>query len=476
MIKKDYRVIDESVDLSFVNNDLCYASNYDLICDITKKSISKALPILSLIGSQTISLIVIGHFPTKNLDKDIDNFNMLEIGFLYLNIFSFIFILGTILLFEQLAQTLFDNRKPLLNVYQDTKDLIIILVLTVLLPLCLLSYDMLGLIFDDQNNIWYVYTNFIIYSPIFTIFALLYVLNLKLLQVTGHNAYVIAIGLAYYKLHGLMSLIFIKYFNLDLLGILLSYALTSFILYTISLIAISNNIPEFKEISISTNIFKIKLASLNNYLKSALFNGLFTSMEYSAYGIIMLSTYFLDKESFSANVMISNIISLMHVACYGFAETFRDYLGSVSHQHSLKSKKKFLKLFGLVLTIMAIIFCIIITTLEDYIPYLFLSKPTNRIINEFSHIIKYYAIIIFIDYTGIICDGFINGVNPKLRLSLFKGLAKLIVFVPLALMMCYFLDYTLLGFWIGIYIYMVIHTLTDIFYIWNNHDLWIIGS
>lgn len=493
MIKKDYKKIDESVDLSFVNNDLVHLSNKDLIFDILTNSFLYSLPSLILTGAITVSLLTISHFTyttselntiDTDLKQSLNNFNLLALGILYITIFGFSFLIGSLKPFEYAGYSLFCRQRGFLEIYEDTKKMILIITLVIILPLSLLSYEILKFMFQyniDTLDLYRLYKEFIVFSPVFLLFMGFIHLNFKTMLIANMHKELVIYGGIYFKLFGFSYLIFVYLLKLNIFGITCGLISNSIITYFLTQYSIKRNIESLSD-SYYFKIFRnsnFAIPKINDYIKETLFSGLYDNLNFAAFGITVLVSLFLSEYEFAANVIIFNLLSLIRCLCFGLSSTFKTYVGVHSLQHSLLSKKKFLRLFTLVFLSLAVIFSILILTLQYQICLIYFYKETpnfDLIKHEVSSVLRYYSIVIFIDYTAIVSDGFIQGVNPSLNITLIKGLFKLLIFAPLGLLICYFLNYDLIGFYIIVYTYMLIHAIGNIFYIYENHDLWIIRT
>lgn len=507
--------IDDLNDISYVNPEIEDKSNFMLTIEIFKESIFNVLPILLLILTDGLSLMAIGHgYRDKVLEvtnsssgtssesySNLEYFNFYAIAVVYLNLFGFIFSLGTIHRVKKehynfliTSHTPMSSPSPLTKHYITLKCLIVTLTLLIIVPLVYASYFILTYIYDSQldeernNLIWHMYTNFLIFTPIFLYTQLLLQLNIKVLQIYNQKSTCLAIFLLHLLLHCLCLYIFVIRLNMGVFGVvvsitaatLVSYIYSNYRLINSRLLMIGFTAPAFENFYFICNYSDLSTFILNNIdnLNSYFVAGVFTYLEYAGFGFFLIFSYFISPAALTTNVILYNFIAFLHSFGKGFSHTLRHYvqLSTSSYKHSHIGKKKFIKFLSIDAFILALMFAVIILTLDEDIPSLFLclKQPEEVVIpNLFSQICNFFALIIFFDYISKVLDGYVKGIDAKTTHLLVYKISFLVIFLPTGLILCFNYDFGLMGFWMVIYIYVIIYTFLNCVYVYRYYTMWI---
>jgi hypothetical protein len=261
-------------DISLVEGESEQRSNIENIAEIFTKSITNIIPILILVVMDCLNLIFLG----QN-NEDFANF---EVGVIYLNLFCFTFSIGVISSNDQsLDKAKFDGVK-IYKIYMIAKDHILLVIIVLVIPVAFLSYYILFKFFD----IWNIYMNYLIYSPLIIYFKLMIFLNLMTLNITRNNIWIIII--CYFILHFSFLYLFIKSFGM--FGITLSMIFSSSITFIFSHVFYITKLFNLFNFKILL-LFKIDFDNSKQFLFQSTIKGFSTYLDYLGYGIIILSAY-----------------------------------------------------------------------------------------------------------------------------------------------------------------------------------------
>jgi Na+-driven multidrug efflux pump len=482
--------IDDLNDISYVNPEIEYKSTLRLTTEILTDSIFNILPILLLIIIDLLNLIFIGHMgnttSASNLSESpnhIKYFNYFQVGVAFMNLFGFAFALGV-------TKTI-KKGNNIQKFFYNTKIILITLTLCIILPMAILSYYLLSFLYANEdpeviNMIYFVYTNFILYSPIFIFFTLLLQLNLRALELLNDRSSCFWIFSVNIILHSLFLYIFLYILNWEIFGVMLSLILSSFISYIYSNAVINENVfitnnnfyflPEISEFY----SYPEKRDDLIKVMQNNLIAGFVFYSEYSGFGFFLLFSLFINETALTVNIILLNFFSLLHIIGQGFSYTMRHYirLSMSSYKHSHIGKKKYVKVLSVLAFFIALTFAVIILSLDGSIVNIYLntklltSSGRTSPQSLFSQVITVYALIIFFDYISKILDGYVKGIDAKTTHLLIYKISFFVVFVPVGLVLCFASDFGLYGFWIAIYAYIFIYSIINAFYVYKYYAMW----
>jgi Na+-driven multidrug efflux pump len=474
-LKKD--PIDDLNDLSLVNPEIEKKSRFSLAAEIVGDSIFNIFPILLLVLTDSLNLIFVGHI--KNESSHVNNFftfNFFQIGVIYLNLFGFIFALGTL---KSLNKETINKREH----YVHSKIIIYLLIFIVIIPLMLAGYVVLNYLYSTEQAtqsdtftqiyIWYVYKSFILYSPLFMFPLLLFQLNLKIFQIYNMRIHAFWICLLFIFLHCIISYVLIFVWNFNLKGILVSLSICSFLCYTLTDMIINDNIFTMNGNFYLIPTMNFTWAEFYETIKNSFTCGAISYLEYAGFGFFLLFSYFVDHASLTTNIILLNFFTILHVLGQGFSSTLKHYinLSMSSYKHSHKGKKKYVKILSVVVFVTALVFALVIFIFDGCLVNIYLHQGHANISEKFNQIAYFYAIIIFFDYLSQVLDGYVKGINTKTYLLFYK-LAFLLFFLPLGLGLCFAYNLGIFGFWLATYLYIVIYTVINGIYVYKHYELW----
>jgi Na+-driven multidrug efflux pump len=458
-MRKAYDNYNDYNDVSLV--DLQEKSTFKLTFEILSSSFNSILPYLLLTIIDFFNLYFLG---SLNI-----GFNYFQIGVIYLNLFCFILTLGVVFTYEPFLLNA-KNVKLFYETYLTCKDNIILLFIILILPISLLGYPILAYYFDkDLDSLWLIYTEFLIYSSLIILFNLLLLLNVKILHIHSLTRSVYFIVAIYLGIYLLSCWLFLFRLSYGIYGLTLSLLVSALFSFLISHLIVTSIFSYFK--FGFSNIFSLNYERMKNYLYISTYKGFFNYLEYAGYGLLVLSAYHLNENSFTTNLVIFNIISIPHVLCEGFANSIRSYLLHIKTiRESYISRKKYIICFVIVVILVCIIISGLIYCFSELLPGVYNLTTYDP---DYTVIINMYCFFIFFDYLSIILDGYIKGKEfDSDQLAVYKGIILLLIFVPLGLFITIYYSLGLFGIWMTIYLYMGSHFIVDLAYVYTTHGLY----
>jgi hypothetical protein len=323
--------------------------------------------------------------------------------------------------------------------------------------------------------IWLIYTQVLIYAPGFIYCQIYLQLNLKILQIYNKRNISYAIVILHILAQIVLIYLLVFLLNYGVQGIIFSITISSFFSYFFS-----NMIINEMHV-IENNFYFYNLENViieNDTIKNYLFAGLFSYFEYAGFAFFVIFSYFISDEAQAANIILLNFLSFLHIFGKGLAQTLKNYiqLSMSRYKHSHIGKKKFVKFLSIVTFFIALTFSIIILTFDKTIVRIYLSAPLPQEILDiskmFSHIVNFFAIVIFFDYLSKVLDGYVKGIDAATTYLMIYKISFLVVFIPIALVLCFKLKLGLIGFWMIIYFYVILYTLINAFYVYKYYSIW----
>ena len=474
--------INDFNDISYVNPDIEQKPLIPLILEILSDSTFYIYPQLILVILESLNLIFLGHMVDGNTQYKY--FNFFSIGFCYLNLFGFAFSLGV-------TKTI-KKGNDMNSFFHNSKLILIGIILFVILPLSLISYYLLCVIYSNEGQetkdfIWYTYKNFLLFSPVYALFQVLLQLNLRALQVFNEIFTCFWLFILNTCFHCVFLYVFVCLLKMSILGVTISLILSSFIsyIYSNSLLNdnlfIKNNFYFFPD----TEIFSSEefFSQFKEVIKNCSLAGIVNYSEYSGYGFFLLLSYFISTEALTTNIILLNFFSFLHTIGHGFSYTLRHYIrmSISSHKHSHMGKKKFVRLISFLVFFLALLVAVAILILDGSIVKLYISQtgalntPYENYTNLFTSIASIYSLVIFFDYFSRLLDGYIKGTDAKTTHMLIYKISFVFIFVPAGLFLCFVTNMGLKGFWLSIYVYIIIYALINALYAYksyNSYSIW----
>jgi Na+-driven multidrug efflux pump len=221
------------------------------------------------------------------------------------------------------------------------------------------------------------------------------------------------------------------------------------------------------------SLFKIDYNNSKQTLLSSTIKGFTTYLEYVGYGIITLSAYNMG-DLFIPHIILYSILSIPHTISEGFGLTIKNYLIEMKHiKASYQSRKKYILSFVLLVITSALIFSLILLAFEDKLAALYYPSLTVDMKKLYSDVISYYSIFIIFDFFSVVLDGFITGKEGESnRLSIYKAIVFCLICIPIGFGFTFYYNVGIIGIWMTIFLYISIHFLVEIIYVYKVHGLY----
>ncbi len=271
-----------------------------------------------------------------------------------------------------------------------------------------------------------------------------------------------------------MHVSFLYFFTdtFGILGVTMAMILSSAITFIFSHVFYITKLFKLFNFNVSS-VFKVDFHSAKELLLPSAVKGFSSYLEYLGYGILVLSAYNMDQLMIP-HILLYSILIVPHIFSEGFALTIKIYLNEIKHvKASYESRKKYIICFILLITTIALIFSILFITLGDKIALLYYPQLTEEMILIYSNVISYYSIIIVFDFLSVFLDGFIRGKEGETqKLSIYKAIVFCIICIPAGLFITHYYGMGILGIWMIIFVYIIIHFIADMIYVYKVHGLY----
>lgn len=474
-LKKD-NYLNDSIDRSLVSEH-SNKTGTEIATELLTNSLFIILPILNILCIETTNIITFTYFDNKSQDPN----KLYLIYYIIVEIYNyffcgFIFFLGTMKYFESFLN--YDKREVRLKAiyYSYSRIFYFFSTLLIILPLCLVSYLILSKIFfPEKINIlfWEFYLKYLIFLPVIFFFTLNLQLNYQILKKQNSYIYLLFSNIFLYPI----LVYIISYLITNKISLItISWILNSFICYIISHRLIKQNIPYLKDINISIveDIQILKWENFFNFVKLSMIKGVLFNFRYFALGIIIYSSFYIGNEYLLATTLAFLLISLPHIFALGISKFYKSYSESSVFDHSQRTKLKYLQFFWLIVFISANLFSFSILLLKTpmfrimlnlytgFFQVVPMDQQTSEIYRLYNIIVKYYSLIILFDFFSNGFQEILKSYNDHSRnyLSFYKGLSLILIFIPIGVLICYFLEYEIFwGYWIGLYGQMIVYSI-----------------
>lgn len=482
-LKKDNH-FNDSIDRSLVN-EYVNKSTGDIFLEIIKNSFIIIFPIFILFLIEITNMLIF----TYDINEKTSNYVTLRHYILveiYYYFFGFIFLLGAMKYFESLIN--YDKREVKLKLvyYSYSRIFYLFSALLIILPLCLVSYSLLSYIFYNDADIqyfWEYFLKYLIYLPLIFYFSINFQLNLQILKIYDSFFYIIISHTIIYW--------FILYMNSYYIAnkihlITISLLMNNFIALIISHLEVKRNVGYLKDINILIyeDFILVKWENFFNFIKSSVVKGILFNFRYLGIAMILYTSFFLGQTYFLATSLAILVMSFPHLFTLGASKYYKNYLENSVYDHSQNTKSRYLRYFWWIILCSTILFSFIILILKSVIFKIFFNlyekyfvtvtfdQNSLEIFNIYNNIVKFYSLFIIFDSIGNSFQEILKSFNDHSRnyLSFYKGISLIIFFIPLGIMLCYFFEYDLFaGFWIGIYVQMVVYSLILLVILYKNY-------
>lgn len=485
-LKKDNH-FNDSIDRSLVN-EYTNKSCSEIILEMLNGAFILIMPILSIFGIELTNTLV---FTYDKSEKSLDYINLSHylVIQVYYFFFGFIFFLGTMKYFESFIN--YDKRDMKLKqvYYSFSRVFYFFSAFLIIMPLCFCSYFLLKVLFfyDALANslFWDFYVNYLIYLPVVFYASINFHLNLQLLKLTSSFYYLYVGNLVLYWVSLFLSSLVISN---KIQIICVSLLANSHISLILSHYEIKRNVTYLKEINLLVfeDLQLLKWESFFNFMKYSAFKGLLFNFRYFAVAILLYSSFYISNNYLLATALAFTVMFFPHLLSLGVSKYYKSYLENSVYDHSQNTKARYLRYFWwiiigsaflftfLILLFKAAIFRILLNLYEGFFyPVNFQVNPnTAEIYSLYDKIVKFYSIFILFDSLGNGFQEILKAFNDHSRnfLSFYKGVSLCVVFYPIGLLTSYLLDYQIYwGFWIAIYLQMVVYAVFLIVVLYRNY-------
>lgn len=485
-LKKDNH-FNDSIDRSLVN-EYTNKSCSEIILELMRGAFIIISPILSIFAIELTNMLIFTYDKNqKFLDYIyLSHYIIIEVYYFFC---GFIFFLGAMKYFESFIN--YDKRDMKLKkvYYSFSRVFYFFSAFLIIMPLCLCSYLILKeLFFYDvlgTELFWDFYVNYLIYLPLIFYASINFHLNMQLLKNSNAYYYLYLSNILLYWLSFFTSSYLISNkIQLISLSLLISFY-TSLVLSHIQLQKNVNYLREIKLLVIE-DIKLIKWESFYNFVKYSAFKGLLFNFRYFALAILLYSSFYIGNNQLLASSIALSVMFIPHLFSLGVSKYYKSYLENSVYDHSQNTKARYLRYFWwvivatsllftfLILLFKAAIFRIMLNLYEGFFyPVNFQVNPnTAEIYSLYDKIVKFYSIFIVFDSIGNGFQEILKAFNDHSRnfLSFYKGISLVLIFYPLGLFSTYLLDYpNYWGFWIAIYMHMLVYALVLIIILYKNY-------
>lgn len=463
-----------------------------------------------------INLIILNAYTSSNLLYT----STYQIGLIYLNVFGFNFLNGTLDSFRSIASfaVIKNDYDRFIRFYQEARIFALLIFLIVVFPLGFTSNYFL-MIFNLNDELIGLIGTFVKATMLANVFLLFSDINSIFLSFIEHKSYILATNLTCLAIHVIFSILFVFYFDYGAMGIASSMCLSSFVKFIITQFFCYYFNP-----SSDKNIIFLDFSVLNNsfiffYIKNATILGFVSAIKFLPFDLVTFMGFFFGFKNFLANIIIWNVITfyfhLIESITCNFELIFTPYIMKtiktisekelqefMSHNTQLKkffdSKKtlysntiKYMlskstfnahilkieslyqdynltKIKALIKAVVAFsfIFCIINCAILFILRYAITDLFTNDeyIINKVVHLIDLYCIVMIFDWGGIIFSSLFSCFDSLFNYTVVRGLFGVAIFLPLGIVLSFCLDVGIFGYWYSFYSYFAMFAVISIFY------------
>jgi len=221
-------------------------------------------------------------------------------------------------------------------------------------------------------------------------------------------------------------------------------------------------------------------------MKYSAFKGLLYNFRYFAIAILLYSSFYIGNNKLLATSLALCVMFLPHLFSLGVSKYYKSYLENSVYDHSQNTKARYLRYFWfliiatsllstfLILLFKAAIFRVVFNLYEGFFyPVNFkVDSNTAEIYSLYDKIVKFYSIFILFDSLGNGFQEILKAFNNHSRnfLSFYKGVSLFLVFYPIGFLGSYLFDYQVYwGFWIAIYMHMLVYALVLTVVLYKNY-------
>lgn len=418
----------------------------------------------------TINLILLGHIPIQN-KTHYELFMTYQIGVTIIDFFGKLIIIG-------LLKYLFEKKESekLYNLYIRLKTSLIFIIPIIMIPVSIGSYFIIKLLLNNNLEIYdqslnkEIFFKFIIFTPIIYFFEILFYLNLQLLRSSDETKALISYLNFFIISHITTCWILLYILKIGIVGLTFSYCFNSFLFYLFSNVYINNSkkdededenfliipVKEYFKKEVLTCLKEAGSISLRNISDSFIFYLLF------------IASLFTDRKQLIVNIIYLNFYDLLIGINKGCYITLRNYL--LYNKEATIKKKNYVIVFFCTFLIFAFFLFIILIVFKNILLNIYLYDGGYQDLQNISNSIKIiYAFCVLFNIIQILLFGFIRGM--AVPSYIYRKLINSLLCLSLCLLLCFYLNYGIIGLWISIlimcFLYICQNTYMAIFHF--NH-------
>ena len=193
------------------------------------------------------------------------------------------------------------------------------------------------------------------------------------------------------------------------------------------------------------------------YAKLAISSGINNAIEFFAFDIIILASVFLDYASMTSNVIILNYLATMWIFPLGVAGILTKRIAKYYSDVKKDVNYLFIKFDIIIGSVLAITFSVLTFLFAYVIPGIYVDDKV--VIDNVGYVLKWYSVFIFFDFSYMIINGAIKGIQKHSMINIVCSLIIIFIFIPLGLLFTFAFSYGYLGFWMSTFISMVFFSL-----------------
>lgn len=403
------------------------------------------------ISSQLImvtNLILLGHLLyEKKVHYDL--LMTYQIGVFILEVFGRIFFLG-------LLKYLFDVKDENL-IFIRMRTLFVILIPIILVPLSLLSYYIIKLLFQynleiyDQNINKEVWIKFLIFTPSIYLFELLFFLNIHFLAYKRLLKEVFFYLILFFIAHITLSFILLYVLEIGIIGLTISYFVNSFLFYFFSNISVKN------EANYDEHFFFFLFPHRENFnceilklLKSKSYTSLINYGDVMVIYFLFFASLFTNRNQLIVNIIYINFYELISSISKGFYYNLKNYI--LENMDETDYKRKYVKIFSFYFMLITLAIFLVLILIKYVLLNIYLFEGGNTLLKNVSNQLKIiYPICIIIMGIRMNLNGILRGMNVGLHPL--KKLLYIVSYMILCYIFCFYLEYEICGLWISLLIF-----------------------
>lgn len=399
----------------------------------------------------TLNIIILGHTLYDN-NAGCNLFIIFQIGIFIVEVFGKFFIIGLIkYLFEDK-----EEMEELYNLYIRMKALLVILIPTLLGPVCLLlSYYLMGLLSKinldiyDQDLNKEVYFQYLIFAPLTYLFEILFLLNLQFLLFQKKIQDVFSYVLSFLIAHFSLCWILLYILETDLIGLTFSYCLNTFLFYLFT----NQYIKKLYEEN-SQNIFFL-IPSKSNFddevftlLKEKSILAFINLGDILFLHFLFFMTLFTDKNQLIVNIIYLNFYELICFINKGFYLSLKKYISTKIEESS--KKQKYVAIFSFYFMILSLILFLILIIFKNILLDCYIFGGNKNLVEISNKLRIFFPLCILLNSIRMILNGINRGMN--IPLPIIRKAFYIVTCIILSYIFCFVYNYGIYGLWISTFI------------------------